>query len=68
MNSLQSGNRRTVPNAGNGRYPIGARRLILSCQSAGRGDFGIGIEVGPVPQDVGFGLQWAGDTEHDQQC
>ncbi len=62
MNSLQSANRRTVPNAGNGRYPIGDRRLILSCQSAGRGDFGIGIEVGPFPQDVRFGLQWAGDT------
>ena len=49
MNSLQTGNRRTVPNAGNGRYPIGARRLILSCQSAGRSDFGIWIEVGPIP-------------------
>ena len=49
MNSLQTDNRRTVPNTRNGRYPIGARRLILSCQSAGRGDFGIGIEVGPVP-------------------
>src|SRR5208283_2691619 len=43
MNSLQTGNRRTIPNAGNGRYPIGARRLILGCQCAGRGDFGIGI-------------------------
>jgi len=49
MKSLQSGNRRTVPNARDRRYPIGARRLILSCQSAGRGDFCIGIEVGPIP-------------------
>jgi len=49
MNSLQTGNRRTVPNTRDRRYPIGARRLILSCQSAGRGDFGIWIEVGPIP-------------------
>ena len=49
MNSLQTGNRRTVPNARDRRYPIGARRLILSCQSAGRSDFGIWIEVGPIP-------------------
>ena len=49
MNSLQTGNRRTVPNTRDRRYPIGARRLILSCQSAGRGNFCIWIEVGPVP-------------------
>ena len=45
MNSLQTGNRRTVPNTGDRRYPIRTRRLILGCQSAGRGDFGIWIEV-----------------------
>ena len=29
MNSLQSGNRRTVPNARDRRYPTGVRRLSL---------------------------------------